>query len=240
MGKDKYFFCRKIISFLGYLITPQGIKPNEALIEKIQNYPTLVNVTTIRQFLGLTGYYRQFIQDYARTSEPLIRLTRKKVLFEWTHMCQEAFTLLKNKLTSYPILQFPDFEQQFILSIDASDTGIGAALEQRDKNGRTTTIGYASRALQPAERNYHTTEKECLALVWAVSYFHKFLYGRSFKIVTDHQALKVLNGPNSTKGRLARWKIILQPYIYEVEYRKGTQHILADALSRLYQDQSPE
>src|SRR5207245_5753913 len=97
-----------------------------------------------------------------------------------------------------------DFTQHFILYTDASDFGLGAVLAQRPKIGRETVVGYASRTLNHAERNYHTTEKECLAVVWATTYFHKFLYGQRFTIVVDHQALKILNTDKATKGRIDR------------------------------------
>jgi hypothetical protein len=120
------------------------------------------------------------------------------------------------------------------LYTDASDFGLGAVLAQQPQNGKETVIGYASRVLNAAERNYNTTEKECLAVIWATAYFQKFLYGRKFTIVTDHQALKILNTDKQPKGRLARWKVHLAEYNYHLEHRKGTQHSNADALSRMY------
>ena len=235
MGADKCSFCKTKIPFLGHIITPDGIRPNEALTTKVKDFPVPQNVTAIQSFLGLSGYYRQFIKNYAKIALPLIQLTRKDIKFEWNQECQKAFDYLKQQLTSEPILQFPDFKQHFILYTDASDFGLGAVLAQRPHNGKETVIGYASRTLNSPERNYNITEKECLAVIWATAYFHKFLYGQKFTIVTDHQALKVLNTDKTPKGRLARWKFHLAAYHYHVEHRKGTQHTNADALSRFYQ-----
>lgn len=233
MGKDKCKFCRQQIPFLGHIITPDGIKPNEPLIEKVLRFPEPTKPKEVREFLGLSGYYRQFIKGYADKAAPLTQLTRKNVEFQWTPKCQEAFDFLKRKLTTAPILQYPDFSQQFILHTDASDIGLGAVLAQKNQKGHETVVGYASRVLQQAEKNYTTTEKECLAIVWALTYFQKFLYGQQFRIVTDHQALKTLNNTAQLKGRLARWKLKLLDYDFEIEHRKGTQHSNADALSRL-------
>src|SRR5579883_785344 len=189
----------------------------------------------IRRFLGLTGYYRKFIKDYADISSPLSNLTRKGIPFVWTEKCQQAFEILRDKLISKPILQYPDFSQQFVLYTDASDFALEAVFSQRNEKKEESVIGYASQKYQPAEQNYYTTEKECLTVVWAVAYYHKFLYAKPFTIVTNHQALKVLDGPNSGKGRVARWNMSLQPYKYKVEYRKGSRHTNANTLSRLYQ-----
>ena len=150
-GADKCSFCRTKIPFLGHIITPEGIKPNEALTTKVKDFPAPQNVTAIQSFLGLSGYYRQFIKNYAKIALPLTRLTRKNTPFEWTQECQEAFEHLKQQLVSEPILQFPDFEQHFVFYTDASDFGLGAVLAQRLQNGKETVIEYASRTLNSPE-----------------------------------------------------------------------------------------
>jgi hypothetical protein len=234
MGQEKCFFCRKEIEFLGHIITPDGLKPNHRLTDKIRNFPTPTDVTTVRSFLGLANYYQRFIPDYATKAYPLTKLLRKRQPFEWTEEQQNSLNELKQLLISEPIVQYPDFRQEFILATDASNFGLGAVLSQKSPTGIETVIAYASRTLNSAERNYGTTEKECLAIVWACRHFNKFLIGRHFTLITDHAALRHLNNSLNTAARHSRWITWLAPYDYIVQYRKGSEHGNADALSRLY------
>ena len=133
-----------------------------------------------------------------------------------------------------PVLAYPDFDRPFICHTNASNLGLGAVLSQREPQGRERVIAYASRALNQAERNYSTTEKECLAAVWAVcKQFRTYLHGREFELVTDHQALKWLLNHTESYGRTARWVLQLQEFSPKIVYRKGKTHANADALSRL-------
>jgi hypothetical protein len=234
MGKEKCFFCQKEIEFLGHIITPDGLKPNHRLTDKIKNFPNPTDVSTMRSFLGLANYYQRFIPDYATIAYPLTKLLRKRQKFEWTQEQQKALDILKQLLTSEPIVQYPDFRQEFILATDASNYGLGAILSQRSPTGLETVIAYASKTLNSAERNYSTTEKECLAIVWACKHFNKFLIGRQFSLFTDHAALRHLNNSYATNARHSRWITQLAPFDYIIRYKKGSEHGNADALSRLY------
>jgi hypothetical protein len=140
---------------------------------------------------------------------------------------------LKAHLTSAPILAYPDFEKEFILFTDASDLALGAILSQKDQMGHERVIAYASRTLSPAERNYSVTEKECLAVVWAVTYFRQYLHGSHFNLITDHSALKSLFAYKMPQNRLARWIAILQEYTFTTNYKPGKQHSNVDTLSRI-------
>ncbi len=124
-------FCRKDLTFLGYRVCPSGILPDQDKMKAVMDFKTPVNVKQVRQFLGLSGYYRRFIQDYARHAEPLFALTKNDAPFVWDSACQDAMDLLKQKLTSAPVLSFPDFTEPFFIHADACDVGLGAALMQR-------------------------------------------------------------------------------------------------------------
>ena len=131
------------------------------------------------------------------------------------------------------ILGYPDYEKPFILFTDASGTGLGAILSQKDEEGKEIVIAYASRSLTPAEKNYVTTEQECLAIVWGIQHFHKYLMTRHFTVITDHSALKSLRTVVNPTGRRARWIMKLQQYDFEVQHRSGRSNRNADAMSRL-------
>ena len=146
---------------------------------------------------------------------------------------QEAFETLKWKLIEYPILGYPDYEKSFILFTDASGTGLGAILSQLNEYGKETVIAYASKSLTPAERNYPITEQECLAIVWGIQHFHKYLVTRTFVVITDHSALKSLRTVINPTGRRARWIMKLQQYDFKVQHRSGRSNRNADAMSRL-------
>jgi RNase H-like domain found in reverse transcriptase len=198
------------------------------------NYPEPKNIRELREVLGLFFYYRRFIKDFAQLADPLYQLLKKDTPYEWTDSQQQAFENLREKLTKAPIVQYPDFTKSFLLHTDASGTGVGAVLAQKEET-QEHVIAYASRTLNPAEKNYAITELECLAIVWAVKYFRHYLYGSKFTIVTDYTALKwLLNSiSESMNKRLKRWKITLFEYNFEIIYRKGKLHSNADAFSRL-------
>ena len=189
----------------------------------------------IRKFLGLTGYYRRFIPDYATIAAALSDLTRndKPTQLEWNAGCEEAFQRLKNALCSQPILQMPDFRRGFIVQTDASDRGVGAVLSQMAEDGSDQPVGYFSRKLLTREEKYSTIEKECLAIKLAVQAFRVYLLGRPFIIQTDHRALEWLDRVKENNGRLTRWSLFLQPYQFTVQYRPGKRNANADTLSRL-------
>ena len=161
--------------YQGHLITPHGLKPNPKLVESVQQFPTPVNLKSLRQFLGLSSYYHWFVPKFAQIARPLHDLTRKGVEFVWTAECQSAFDMLKQRLTTAPVIAYPSFDKDFSLETDASVLGIGAVLSQAQENGHNHPVAYASRALSQQEANYSITELETLAVVWALTYFHTYL-----------------------------------------------------------------
>ena len=149
---------------------------------------------------------------------------------EWTGRAELAFQRLKKMLVSAPLLKNPDFTRTFILQTDASGVGVGAVLSQGEEEDYP--VAYFSRKLLPRERAYSTVEKECLAIVLAVKHFRVYLLGRSFIVQTDHRALQWLHHFKEKNARLTRWSLILQPYTFTVQHRKGQANANADALSR--------
>ena len=161
------------------------------------------------------------------------KLLKKSSKFKWEEKQQKAFETLKQKLMEEPILGYSDYEKPFILFTDASGTGLGVILSQKDETGKEIVIAYASRSLTPAKKNYTIIEQECLAIIWGIQHFHKYLATGHFTIVTDHSALKSLRTIENPIGRRARWIMKLQQYDFEVIHRSGKSNKNADAMSRM-------
>ena len=149
------------------------------------SYPVPKTQKQVKRFLGMASYYRKFIPNYSSITEAINRLLKKNSKFVWNEKCQNSFTLIIYYLTHPPLLSFPNFKKDFFLQTDASGVGLGAVLVQLDNTGNEKVLGYASRLLKDAEKNYSATEIECLAIVWATEHFRPYLYGRHFKIYSD-------------------------------------------------------
>ena len=213
-----------------------GIKGlQEENVRNIEGATRLKTKKQVRAFIGLTGYYRDFISNYAAKAEPLTDLTKKgqpnKV--SWEQPQEKAFVTLKRELASEPILHLPDSAKPFVLRTDASDVGIGAVLMQ-DHDGKLFPVSYASKKLSTRECKYSTIERECLAIVWAIQKFRVYLYGREFVLQTDHQPLIYLNRAKFLNDRIMRWAMFLQSYAMRIESIKGSENVGADYLSRVY------
>lgn len=235
---DKSEFLHEEIEFLGYIITSNGIKPNQKKIDVVQNYPEPRTLKELRGFLGLMGYYRRLVKDFAKIAKPLTNLLRgegnilsnKKILFnDEEKLC---FQKMKNILSSSDVLIYPDFNKTFMLTTDASNYAIGAVLFQ-DENGKDKLIHFASRTLSRTEENYSASEKEMLAIFWVLQTFRNYLYGSKVKIITDHQPLTFALSPKNTNAKLKRWKAYLEEHDYELMYKPGKANVVADALSRI-------
>ena len=232
MKPAKCFFGYRETKFLGFIVSADGIKVCPSRTEIIANYPRPVTAKGIRSFLGLASYYRRFIPNFSDIASPMIALTRKNKEFKWDEECERGFNGLKERLMKPPILAYPDMKKTFHLTTDASNVGLGAVLSQF-WGDEEKVIAFASRTLQPAERNYSTTEQELLAIIWAVKRFRPYLYGTVFKLITDHKPLTHLNSSTSTSSRLYRWKLALSEYTFDIAYKKGKENVNADALSRI-------
>ncbi|XP_033221163.1 uncharacterized protein LOC117175565 [Belonocnema kinseyi] len=179
----------------------------------------------------LKRYYRRFISDFARLSKPLTLLLKDDVEFIWTSIQREAFEILRDKICTEPILQYPDFKKPFVLTTDASNDALGGVLSQGHL-GQDLPIAFASRTLQSADLNYSTIEKELLSIVFNVKHFRPYLFGQNFTLVTDHRPLVWLHGLKDPVSRLTRWRIKLSVYDYTIVYKAGKINSNADALSR--------
>ena len=217
---------------LGHIISSRGIEVDKAKIDIISKLPPPTNVKTIRQFLSHAGFYRRFIKDFAKVAKPLYKLLEKDAKFIWEEECQKSFEELKSHLTTAPIVRAPNWQLPFEVMCDASDLAIGAVLGQRE-DGKPHVVYYASKTPNEAQRNYTTTEKELLAVVYALDKFRAYLVGADIVIFTDHSALKYLLTKQNAKARLIRWVLLLQEFNLQIKDKKGVENVVADHLSRL-------
>ena len=210
----KCIFGASCVDFLGHRLEQGVLGLHEENVEKIKNAPRPGTKKQVRSFVGLAGYYRDFIPNFAAIAAPLSDLTRKgqPSRVEWGQAQEKAYQTIKFHLTNEPILRLPDPEKTYYLQTDASNTGIGAVLMQKHDE-KLFPVCYASKKLSSAERNYSTIEKECLAIVWGIKRFHLYLYGVPFVLQTDHEPLKYMNSAKFANGRLMRWAMFLQLYI---------------------------
>lgn len=229
---DKSEFLKKNVQYLGHIITQEGVKPNPEKISIIKNFPIPKTQKDIKSFLGLLGYYRRFIRDFAKITKPMTKCLKKNATVIHDEEFIKSFNTAKEILTNDPILQYPDFSKEFILTTDASNVAIGAVLSQgtipSDK-----PVAYASRTLNETETRYSTIEKELLAIVWACKHFRPYLYGRKFTIYTDHRPLIWLFNLREPSSKLVRWRLKLEEYDYKIIYKKGKYNTNADCLSRI-------
>ena len=223
---------KREVTFLGFRVTGNGIKPGRNNVAKLFQWPVPANVTEVEQFLGLCSYYRKQIKGLSIITKPLFDLTKNDSKLVWTNACQTAFDSLKRALTGAPVMALPRTDGgQFILDVDACNYGIGGVLSQL-QDGEELVIAYASRSLNRAETNYCVTDKELLAIKYFVEYFRHCLLGRHFTVRSGHRPLKFLFSMKSPSGRIARWIEILSGYDFEVQYRQASKHTNADSLSR--------
>ena len=175
----------------------------------------------------MANYSSKYIQDYTTITAPLRELTKKNVKFKWTYQHQQAFETLTQVLTSAPVMAYFDVTKETYVTVDASPVGISAILGQRiNETDDYRAVAYASRALTAVERRYSETEREALAIVWAVEHYHLFLFGATFTLITDHKPLEVIYGSPKSKpsARMERWVLRLQPYDFAVVYKSGTDN----------------
>ena len=229
----KCSFFKEKVKYLGYELTSEGFKPQLEKLTAISNFPRPTSVDGIRSFLGMAGYYRIYINGFSSIARPLTDMLKKDKEFEWTEECENSLNTLKQKLTSAPLLAYPDYSRGFIVETDASGIGIGAILSQKDPcTGRLKPIAYASRLLKPAEKNYSTIDREALAVVWALKKFKYVIFGYDITILTDHKPLCSLFVNTLPPGRLGRWALCIQEYGIKIQYKPGKTNLGADALSR--------
>ena len=230
---SKCHFFQRRVEFLGHIVDQHGIHTDPKKIEAISTWSIPTRVKEVRAFLGLTGYYRRFIKDYGQIAKPLHQLTENNQHFHWTEETNQAFETLKSALTTAPILGYPSQnpEDQFILDTDASNCHIGAVLSQM-QDGKEVVIAYGSKVLSKPERNYCVTRRELLSVVHFSIQFKHYLFGRKFKLRTDHGALVWLFQFKEPEGQLARWLQLLSQFDMDIVHRAGRIHGNGDGLSR--------
>ncbi len=226
---SKCRFCQRELPFLGHVVSEKGIATDPSKIAKVRDAAVPKNIHELRSFLGLSGYYRKFIKNYAKHAEPLVKLTRSDTKYQWTQEQQASFDKLKAKLVKAPILAYPDFNKPFTLYTDASSVGLGGILSQTFDD-KPRVIAYWSETLTPGQRSWSATERESLAMVHAVKYFRYFLIGRKFQLVVDHHSL--VFKMSDANSKLIKHAIQLQEYDFDIVYRSGKSHTNADAMSR--------
>ena len=229
---SKCSFAMNKITYLGHVVNKDGIRMDPERLRAINNYPIPRTLTEVRSFLGLAGYHRQFVKDWSHIAEPLTRLTKKDVVFNWGKEQNEAFNTLKGIMMKEPLLMHFDHERETQLKTDASGYACGGILEQK-VDGKFHPIEYVSRKMNDTEfYTYCISEKECLAIHFSIIKLDCYLNGIHFTVISDHQALSWLNKKKELSARLRKWALDLLNYDFEVIYKSGINHKDVDALSR--------
>ncbi|GFW22405.1 transposon Tf2-11 polyprotein [Trichonephila clavipes] len=229
-NREKCHFASSRVKYLGFWITQKGIEVDPEKVASILDIPPPKNVKEVQSFLQTCSWFRRYIQDFENISRPLSYLTKKKVQWQWGFDQQNEFQTLKNYLTT-PVLKQADGTPPYIIRTDARNYALGAVLLQGEGSDEHP-IDYASRLLTPAERNYSTTEREALAVVWALKKFRGYIEGTEITVASDHQPLKWLLNLKSPIGRLARWALEIQSFNLKIQYIPGKANVVADMLSR--------
>lgn len=234
---DKCKFFKSEVEYLGHRIDNQGIHPTEEKLRAIKKAPEPENLTQLRAYLGLINYYAKFVPMLSSRLKPLYNLLKKETDFKFDSDCRAAFQLSKELILKNQVLTHYDPAKTIVVSCDASSYGVGGVLSHR-VNGVEKPVLFVSGTLSKAEQNYSQLEREALAIIFSIKKFHKYIYGRPFILVSDHQPLRVIFNPNKgisvmSASRIIRWNIILSAYDYQIEFRKGSELIEADMLSRL-------
>ncbi|KAF6022504.1 hypothetical protein EB796_019178 [Bugula neritina] len=234
---DKCEFFKHSVEYLGHTIDKDGKRPTAASMAALSQLPRPQDLHQLQAFLGKVNYYGRFISNLADKAAPLYNLLKNDVAFTWSNECEQAFTQLKNSIINATSLTHYDETKPLILAADASSYGLGVVLSQDTDQGEVP-VAYASKTLTDTQKNYSQIEREALSIIYGVTKFRQFLYGRHFTLVTDHEPLTTIfapgkNIPTLTAQRLQRWALTLMGFQFTIRYRKTSQHGNADCLSRL-------
>lgn len=232
LNPSKCEFFRHEVYFLDHKCTRDGLLPDPAKTSAVLNYERPKDKNAAKRFVAFTNYYRRFIRDFANIARPLLSLTRKKVDFIKINECENSFRKLKNSLISAEILAYPDFRKEFKVTVDASQFACGAVLSQ-EIDGADRPIQFISKTFKKGEINKPIIEKELLAIHFAITTFRPYLYGQQFTVLSDHKPLIYLYSLKNPASKLTRIRLDLEEYNFIVEYIKGKDNVVADALSRI-------
>ena len=235
LSPHKCSFAMRTLDFLGHTLTKRGYTPGPAKLEAIKNFPIPQTVQQVRRFIGLAGFYRRFIPAFAKLSAPLTELTKKNCRFEWNSLRQLAFTELKRLLLCHPVLIFPNYDKDFHIFTDCSAIAQAGALMQLADGSKNSyqAISYCSRTLSDSERRWPIIQAELATIVFALRAFKAYIFMTQCIVHTDHKPLAYVLKKPSAHPNLARWIIELQSYKVKIEFIKGEQNKVADALSRI-------
>ncbi|XP_060801401.1 uncharacterized protein K02A2.6-like [Amyelois transitella] len=238
LNKSKCLFFQNEINYLGHIISKEGLKKDPAKLEAIINAPVPNNVTEVRSWIGMVGYYSKFVPQLSVKLKPMYDLLQKDRKFIWTKVCNDSFEQVKKEIVSDNILIHFNRDLPLRLSCDASQNGIGAVLSHILPDGTDRPISFISRVYSKAEKGYSMIHKEALAIYWAVQKFYQYLVGSKFELQSDHKPLQALFGehkslPQMAAGRLQRWSTFLSGFNYTFKYIKGMHNVIADCMSRL-------
>ena len=220
-------FWLREVSFLGHIVSEEGIRVVPKKIEVIIEWKPPKNVTEVRSFLGLVGYYRRFVKGFSMTTGPMTRLLQKNVKFEWSEKCQVSFENLKALLTEAPVLTQPTYSKEYVIFSDASLNGLGCVLMQEGK-----VVAYVSRQLKPHEKNYPTHDLELVAIVFALKIWRHYIYGEKYFIYTDHKSFKYLPSKRELNLIQHRWMELIKDYDCVIDYHPEKANVVAEALNR--------
>jgi hypothetical protein len=237
--KSKCEFFRHRIEFLGHTLSSEGKGMQEDKVKAIREWPVPKNAHEIRSFLGLAGWYQEFVKHFSAIVAPISELTHKDKAFEWTNVQQEAFEQLKEAVSSAPVLVLPNKHLPFVLQTDASGVAVGASLNQ-DQGKGLQPVAFLSQKLQPAETRYPVHEQELLAVIVALKKWRHYLHGTKVLVQTDHKSLTYLHSQPHLSNRQLRWMEFLAQFDLEIEYKKGKENVVADALSRRVDHEAKE
>jgi hypothetical protein len=215
------------VTFLGHILTAGGVAVDPIKVKDVLNWLPPTNVSEIRSFLGLAGYYRRFIEGFSRIARPLTSLLQKNVVFKWSPACQASFEELKKRLTTAPVLVLPNISKNFDIYCDASRQGLGCVLMQEGR-----VVAYASRQLRKHDEHYPTHNLELAAVVHALKVWRHYLIGKRCEIYTDHKSLKYIFTQPDLNLRQRRWLELIKDYNVGIHYHPGKANVVADALSR--------
>ncbi|KAL0176816.1 hypothetical protein M9458_029146, partial [Cirrhinus mrigala] len=236
---EKCEFHQTSTTFLGYVVSPDGVAMDNRKVQAVLNWPQPTNIKELQRFLGFANFYRRFIRNFSSVAAPLTSVTKKGgKRLSWSPAASSAFHLLKERFSTAPILHHPDPELEFIVEIDASSTGIGAILSQRHGNPpKLFPCAFYSRKLNQAEQNYDVGNRELLAMKAALEEWRHWLEGAKlpFTVLTDHRNLEYLRSAKRLNQRQARWALFFTHFKFTVTYRPGSKNTKADALSRQFE-----
>jgi transposase InsO family protein len=231
---EKCHFAKEVISYLGYVISKDGVSMDPRKVKAIKDWPAPKNVKELQMFLGFVNFYRRFIIRYAQKTTLMTALLKKEVAFAWSASIDQSFEELKNEFTHAGILAYPDESQPFVLEVDASDFGVAGVLSQYDANQDLRPVAFYSRQMIPAERNYEIYDKELLAIHECFREWRHLLQGAQHRVtvLTDHNNLKYFMSTKQLTRRQARWAEFMAEFDFVLTHRPGSLNARADLLSR--------